>query len=86
VLPFSPFLHLQVADGAGDKEVMVTKLEAGSCVIDNSLYTVLPKVAKPLPRPALDPHLQLQQSQKSPLVSAVSNASALLVSGCVVQQ
>ncbi|KAF6262439.1 hypothetical protein COO60DRAFT_627220 [Scenedesmus sp. NREL 46B-D3] len=68
----------QVADGQDDKSIRVIKAVAGSCVIEDTLYTVLPVVAPRLPIPALDPHLQLQQSQKSPLVSAVNNASALL--------
>jgi type VI protein secretion system component VasF len=71
-----------LADSEGDKSVKVVKQAASSCVIEDTLYTVLPKVAPPLPLPALDPHLQLQQSQKSPLVSAVSSAPMLLVSAC----
>jgi hypothetical protein len=63
-----------------DKSVMVVKQVAGACVIEDTLYTVVPVVAPQLPKPALDPQIQLQQNQKSPLVSAVSNASALLVS------
>lgn len=74
---------MQLADSENDKSVMVVKQDAGSCVIEDTLYTVLPKVAPPLPVPALDPQLQLQQTQKSPLVSAVSNASMLLVGGCL---
>jgi hypothetical protein len=73
-------LLTQLADAVDDKSVIVTKQAAGSCVIEDTLFTVLPVVAPQLPIPALDPTIQLQQSQKSPLVSAVSNASALLVS------
>eukprot|EP00882_Tetradesmus_deserticola_P014601 GHRQ01015531.1.p1 GENE.GHRQ01015531.1~~GHRQ01015531.1.p1 ORF type:complete len:606 (+),score=147.84 GHRQ01015531.1:170-1987(+) len=68
----------EVSDGKDDNSVRVVQLIAGSCVVENSVYTVTPVVAPRLPTPELNPRLQLKQGQQSALVTAVNNASALL--------
>lgn len=72
-------MSLQLGN-ADDTSILVVHSVAASCTVRNSLYTINPVVAPKLPRPPLDPGLQLNTAEKSPLVTAVSTVPALRVS------
>eukprot|EP00878_Enallax_costatus_P023720 GHUV01025257.1.p1 GENE.GHUV01025257.1~~GHUV01025257.1.p1 ORF type:complete len:369 (+),score=91.73 GHUV01025257.1:959-2065(+) len=68
----------ELADaGQGDSSIFVVHEVAGSCTVEDSLYTVNDVVAPKLPAPPVDPGLQLNTAAKSPLVTAVSTVASL---------
>lgn len=74
------FCFSQLGDsGQPETSVLIRLSVAGSCTVQDTLYTVNPVVAPKLQRPPLDPSLQLNSAEKSPLVTAVDDVTSLRV-------
>jgi hypothetical protein len=64
-----------------DSSIQVISCTSGACNIEDSLYRLQPVVAPRLPvPPQLAPDLKLKPAERSALVTAVGDASALRVS------